>query len=72
MSVVTLHRLKRILGCDLDDFFAGDDGPEAGAEAAWERRQRVVYRLSRAVLAIDAPGVQERLILLAQAMATKS
>ena len=71
VSVPTLYRLKRVLGCDLDDFFAGQVGPEMAADAAWNRRQRVIYRLSRAVLAIENMDMQERLILLAQAMAIK-
>ena len=72
VSVVTLQRLKRLLGCELDDFFAGPDGEGAADESGWERQQRLARRLSRAVMAIEAPDVQERLILLAQAMAAKS
>jgi transcriptional regulator with XRE-family HTH domain len=70
-NVPTLHHLKHIFGCELNDFFVEDAGPGMAADAASERQQRVVCRLSRAALGIEAPDVQDRLILLARAMATK-
>jgi transcriptional regulator with XRE-family HTH domain len=74
VTLPTLCRLKASLGCELADLLAGVGGSPAefavGVEAAAvRRRQRLVFRLTRAVLAIHDPEVQERLIYLARAVA---
>jgi transcriptional regulator with XRE-family HTH domain len=73
VNVPAMCGMKALLGCEFADFFAGlDGGTGAAGEGADARQQRVVYRLSRAVLAIKSHEQRERLIHLAQAMAGRS
>ncbi len=73
-SVPTLCRLRAILGCELAELLEGLGGSPAADEAAAAadaRRQRMARRLSRALLAIDDPAVQQGLIRLARSLAVR-
>jgi transcriptional regulator with XRE-family HTH domain len=70
VNVITLSRLKTILGCSFADFFAGLDGDGADGKAdAGGYRCREAYRLSQAVMEIRDPKVRESLIRHAQLLA---
>jgi transcriptional regulator with XRE-family HTH domain len=70
VSVPTLCRLCVALGCTAADLLAGLEGEgRPASEPATVRQQRLVARLSRAVLAIESAALQDKVVELVEVFA---
>ncbi len=71
ISAPMLYQLKSIFNCAFDDFFDGlhvDDDITAAALSV--RQINIVNRLTRAMLLIESPTVQNYFVKLAESIAT--
>jgi transcriptional regulator with XRE-family HTH domain len=69
VSVAALCRLRAILGCEYSDLLKDLDGGTMAGSVLIAGRERLAYRVERAVLAIADADLQERLAGLVEALA---